>query len=237
MAPAELWGDDFIQGVNMWQAEDSSAFVSHYATTEPITFPLSEGKTIAPGESLILTSPEHLITMMSRFAVGEPDFESPMLATQCISVIDPTRAPAGMHTVDIFAYAPFPLKQGPAHWDVIKDEAADRYLNFLRRFAPTLTDDKILARFCETPLDIWRRNPLFWHGSIHGGLIGPSQSGAMRPVPGWADYRMPIPGLYLTGASSHPGGSVSAAPGRNAVMVMFKDFGTSIPEVLRKKTK
>ena len=99
------------------------------------------------------------------------------------------------------------------------------------------TDDKILARFCETPLDIWRRNPLFWHGSIHGGLIGPSQSGAMRPVPGWADYRMPLPGLYLTGASSHPGGSVSAAPGRNAVMVMFKDFGTSIPEVLRKKTK
>jgi phytoene dehydrogenase-like protein len=237
MAPAELWGDDFIQGVDMWQPEDSSAFVSHYATTEPITFPLSGGQTFAPGESLILTSPQHLITMMGKFAIGEADFEEPMLATQCVTVVDPTRAPAGMHTVDIFAYAPFQLKEGPEHWDKIKDEAADKYLKFLRRFAPTLTDDKIMARFCETPLDIWRRNPNFWHGSIHGGLMAPCQSGDMRPVPGWADYRMPIPGLYQTGATTHPGGSVSGGPGRNAVMVMFKDFGTSIPEVLRKKVK
>jgi phytoene dehydrogenase-like protein len=237
MAPAELWGDDFIQGVNMWQGEATSAFVSHYATTEPITYPLSDGSTISPAESLITTSAEHLIDSLSQFAVGEPDFEAPSLATHCMTVVDPSRAPAGMHTVDFLSFAPFHLKEGPEHWDVIKEEAADRYLNFLRRFAPSLTDDKILARFCETPLDIWRRDPLFWHGSIHGGLMGPSQSGAMRPVPGWGDYRMPIPGLYLTGASTHPGGSVSGGCGRNAVMVMFKDFGTSIPEVLRKKVK
>ena len=237
MAPAELWGDDFIQGVNMWQGEATSAFVSHYATTEPLTYPLSDGTTIAPAESLILTSPEQLITSLAKFAIGEPDFEAPSLATHCMTVVDPTRAPAGMHTVDFRSFAPFHLKEGPEHWDEIKEEAADRYLNFLRRFAPTLTDDKILARFCETPLDIWRRDPNFWHGNIHGGLMGPSQTGAMRPVPGWGDYRMPIPGLYLTGASTHPGGSVSAGPGRNAVMVMLKDFGTSIPEVLSKRTK
>ncbi len=237
MAPAELWGDDFIQGVNLWQGEASSVFMSHYAITEPLTYTLSDGKTIAPAESLILTSSDRMVKMMGDFAVGEPGFEEPSIATACMTVVDPTRAPAGVHTLYVLAYAPFRLKQGPEHWDEIKEEAADRYLNFLRRFAPGLTDDKILARFCETPLDIWRRDPVFWHGSIHGGLMAPSQTGAMRPVPGWADYRMPIPGLYQTGATTHPGGSVSAAPGRNAVMVMFKDFGTSIPEVLRKRTK
>jgi phytoene dehydrogenase-like protein len=57
----------------------------------------------------------------------------------------------------------------------------------------------------------------------------------MRPALGWAQHRMPISGLYQTGATTHPGGSVTGAPGRNAAMVMLKDFGTSIEEVVRKK--
>jgi phytoene dehydrogenase-like protein len=75
-----------------------------------------------------------------------------------------------------------------------------------------------------------------WHGSIHAGSTGPAQSGALRPVPGWAQHRMPVPGLYQTGATTHPGGSVTGAPGRNAAVVMLKDFGTSIEQVLQKKT-
>jgi phytoene dehydrogenase-like protein len=46
---------------------------------------------------------------------------------------------------------------------------------------------------------------------------------------------MPIPGLYQTGATTHPGGSVTGAPGRNAAIVMLKEFGTSIEEVMGKK--
>jgi phytoene dehydrogenase-like protein len=46
---------------------------------------------------------------------------------------------------------------------------------------------------------------------------------------------MPIPGLYQTGATTHPGGSVTGGPGRNAATVMLKDFGTSIEEVVGKK--
>ena len=52
-------------------------------------------------------------------------------------------------------------------------------------------------------------------------------------MPGWADYRMPISGLYQTGATTAPGGSVTGMPGRNAAMVMLKDFGTSIEEVVK----
>jgi phytoene dehydrogenase-like protein len=47
---------------------------------------------------------------------------------------------------------------------------------------------------------------------------------------------MPIAGLYQTGATTFPGASVSGGPGRNAASVMLKDFGSSIEEVLKKKT-
>jgi phytoene dehydrogenase-like protein len=67
-----------------------------------------------------------------------------------------------------------------------------------------------------------------WHGSCHGGDAGPAQSGELRPVPGWASHRMPIGGLYQTGATTHPGGSVSGAPGRNAATVILADLGRSI---------
>jgi phytoene dehydrogenase-like protein len=236
MAPAELWGEDFIANVDLWQGEPS-AFLSHYALTEPPEFKLQNGKTIIPAESLILNSPESLFKLAYNVAVGEVDYEAPHQAMTCMTVLDPTRAPKGVHTMYFLSFAPFHLKEGPEHWDVIKEEAADKFLKFARRFSPNITDDKILARFCESPIDIWRRNPNFWHGSIHSGQMDAAQTGLMRPVPGWADYKMPIPGLYQTGATTHPGGSVSGAPGRNAVMVMLKDFGTSIPEVLSKKVK
>jgi phytoene dehydrogenase-like protein len=46
---------------------------------------------------------------------------------------------------------------------------------------------------------------------------------------------MPVPGLYQTGDTTYPGGSVTGAPGRNAAVVMLKDFGTSIEEVVNKE--
>jgi phytoene dehydrogenase-like protein len=56
----------------------------------------------------------------------------------------------------------------------------------------------------------------------------------MRPAPGWAQHRMPINGLYQTGSCTAPGGGISGVPGRNAAMVMLKDFGTSIEQVVGK---
>jgi phytoene dehydrogenase-like protein len=140
-----------------------------------------------------------------------------------------------MHTLKVLGFHPYMLKEGPEHWDAIKDQVADATMKYLRQFAPNLTEDKILARFVESPLDIERMNPHFWHGSIHAGAQTPAQLGPMRPVPGWAQHRMPIPGLYQTGATTHPGGSVTGGPGRNAATVMLKDFGTSLEEVNAKK--
>jgi phytoene dehydrogenase-like protein len=46
---------------------------------------------------------------------------------------------------------------------------------------------------------------------------------------------MPIPGLYQTGGTTAPGGSVTGQPGRNAAIVMLKDLGTSLEEVIGRK--
>ncbi len=145
----------------------------------------------------------------------------------------PSQAPDGKHILKVLGMQPYDLKEGPAHWDAIKDEVAEANLNWLRRFSPNLTDDKILARVVESPLDLERRNPHNWRGSCHGGAQNAAQAGPLRPAAGWAQHRMPIPGLYQTGATTHPGGSISGGPGRNAATVMLKDFGTTLDEVVR----
>jgi phytoene dehydrogenase-like protein len=232
MAPKDLWGHDFLDGVDTWEGEISE-IVAHYATKEPPKYPV-KGGTLAVCESAILVSSARLLRYAYDYPNATVGLDDPPLTIFCSTVADPSRAPAGMHTLKVIGLQPYDLKEGPNHWDAIKEEVAEANLKYLRRFAPNLTDDKILAKFVVSPLDIERRNPHMWHGSVHSGSSEPSQSGNMRPMPGWAQYRMPIPGLYQTGACTYPGGSVTGAPGRNAAMVMLKDFGTSIEEVVKK---
>jgi phytoene dehydrogenase-like protein len=234
MAPRELWGQDFIDGVDTWQAEHAM-FVTHYATTEAPRFAV-DGGTLSPVESGILVEPERALRFAYDDARGVVNLENPPLQIICCSSADATRAPQGMHTLKVVGWQPYELKEGPEHWDRIKNEVSNAYFDYLGRFAPNLTRDKILARFVESPLDLERMNPHFWHGSAHAGAQNAAQTGAMRPMLGWAQHRMPIPGLYQTGATTHPGGSVTGAPGRNAATVMLKDFGTSIEEVVSKQS-
>jgi phytoene dehydrogenase-like protein len=210
-------------------------FVSHYATTAPPVFPLEGGGTISPAETGLLVSPERALRVAFDDACGNINTEDPPMHCICCTSADPTRAPAGMHTLKLVSWYPYDIKQGPEHWDVIKKQVAEANLRQLRRFCPSLTPDKFLGEFIESPIDFERMNPHFWHGSAHGGAQNAAQTGPMRPMPGWAQHRMPIPGLYQTGACTYPGGSVSGAPGRNAAVVMLKDFGTSIEAVVSKK--
>jgi len=230
MAPRELWPQDFLYGVETWEGEVSEV-VTHYALIEPPKYPI-QGGTISPSESAIVASSERMLRFAYDDENGVSNIDEPPISVFCSTVADPTRAPAGMHTLKVLGFHPYNLKEGPKHWDAIKDQVSDAQLNYLRKFAPNLTDDKILGRFVMSPLDLERKNPSMWQGSIHGGSSDPSQSGAMRPMPGWAQYRMPVPGLYQTGDCTYPGGSVTGAPGRNAAVVMLKDFGTSIEEVV-----
>jgi phytoene dehydrogenase-like protein len=234
MAPSDLWGEDFLEGVKLFEPEHAM-FSFHYATAEPPKYRLAGGGTISTCEAAFLSSPERVLRLGYDNARGIVDMDDPPpLQVVSATVADPSRAPAGFHTLKLEGTMPYALKEGPEQWDNIKDEVAEGMLNYLRRFAPNLTPDKILGKFLESPLDIERMNPAMWRGSAHHGANNAAQSGAMRPVPGWAQYRMPISGLYQTGGCTAPGGSITGVPGRNAAGVMLKDFGTSIEEVVRK---
>ena len=108
----------------------------------------------------------------------------------------------------------------------------DKLLDHFRKFVPTFTEDVILERMVKSPLDFERLNPHMVGGTPHGGDRGLTFSGAHRPAPGWAQHRMPIEGLYQTGGTTHPGGSITGAPGRNAAWVILDDLGQSIESVL-----
>jgi phytoene dehydrogenase-like protein len=230
MAPADAWGEDFLFGVETWQP-GVSMFVTHYATTEPPVFRADQGlvTSVAAGTP---GSVERMLRVGADFAAARVATEDPVLLVVCPTVADPSRAPDGKHTLKVIGFQPYRLPEGPDHWDEIKARVSEANLEQLRRYAPNLTEATILERVVKSPLDLERFNAHNWHGSCHGGDMGPAQSGALRPAPGWAQHRTPIEGLYQTGATTHPGGSVSAAPGRNAAMVMLADFGTSLQEVI-----
>jgi len=76
-------------------------------------------------------------------------------------------------------------------------------------------------------------NPAMWRGSAHHGREHAAQSGAMRPVPGWAQYRMPFPPLSKPEPARHPAARLPDCPAKCG-NGYAQDFGTSIEEVVRK---
>lgn len=231
MAPKRLWGDHFVDNVRLLQPE-YAMFAFHYATSVPAEYELADGSTISPAESVLMADPERILRSDYEHATGEINLDGLPLQIVCPSIADPTRAPAGYHTLKLEGNLPYTLKQGPQHWDNIKDQVAADVFKYLGKFCPRLNEDKILASFIQSPIDIERMNPAMWRGSVHGAAYGAAQSGTMRPVPGWAEYRMPIPGLYQTGSCTAPGGSVTGRPGRNAAVVILEDHGSSIEEAV-----
>ncbi len=223
MAPAEAWGEDFRYGVDTWQP-GISMFVSHYATTAPPEYLTGDGHVSAVASGTP-HSADRMLRLGTDFRAGRIATDEPVLLVLCPTVADPSRAPEGRHTLKVVGFQPYELAGGPGRWDELKAAVSGANLGELRRHAPNLTDEVILASAVKSPLDLERMNEHNWHGSCHGGDAGPAQSGELRPVPGWASHRMPIAGLYQTGATTHPGGSVSGAPGRNAAMVMLADLG------------
>jgi len=231
LAAPQAWGEDFLAGIDEWRP-GVSMFVTHYATTEPPRFAVDSG-TVEAVASGTADSVDRLLRVGWDVRRGAVAVDEPPLLVVCPTVADPSRAPEGQHTLKIIGFHPYELADGgPERWEDVKDDVSLANLEHLRRYAPNLTDGTILAELVKSPVDLEQLNEHNWRGSCHGGEMSPAQSGGLRPVPGWADHRLPIAGLYQTGSTTHPGASVSAGPGRNAAAVMLKDFGTSIEEVV-----
>jgi phytoene dehydrogenase-like protein len=107
----------------------------------------------------------------------------------------------------------------------MKDEFADRCIDSIALYAPNIRD-AIIHRQVISPLDMEREYGLTGGNIFHGDMTV-DQLFFMRPVPGWAQYRTPIKGLYLCGSGAHPGGGVMGAPGYNAAREVLKDWRMS----------
>jgi phytoene dehydrogenase-like protein len=145
------------------------------------------------------------------------------------SLADPSYAPPGKHVAFWWPWAPYDLDGDAANWDARQHEIAELMLDQWADYAPNLRPatgtGPVLGRRLFSPLDIERGCVTMVRGSHHVGAYEPAQLGGNRPVPELGRYRTPIVGLYLCGASSHPGGSVSAAPGYNGANAIAEDLG------------
>ena len=146
----------------------------------------------------------------------------PLLELTIPTMYDPSLAPPGRHIMGIFLqYAPYTLREND--WDTLREPYADHVMSLIEEYAPNIRSI-VLARQVLTPLDLERRFGLTG-GNIFHGEMSLDQMFVMRPVAGWARYRMPIRGLYLCGSGAHPGGGVMGAPGYNAAKAILKDAG------------
>lgn len=222
MAPAAAWPEEFHYGIDTYDT-GVPGFATYYCTTAAPAFASPHGPRSAVSAGLA-GWPQDMIQLGADLRAGRYVADPPWVLVATPTLVDPGRAPAGQHTVKILTPQSYRLPGGQ-DWDEVKEEHARRLLATVRRHAPNLTDEVILGHLTKSPADIERLNPHMIHGAFHGGNRGPAFSGALRPAPGWASHRMPIPGLYQTGGSTHPGGSITGAPGRNAAIVLLTDLG------------
>jgi len=172
------------------------------------------------GLQLLCRSRNELDSAYGDFMAGRPP-ENPVPLAMTFSALDPSLAPKGKHVMFVWGqYHPYELRNGE-HWDEIADREADKLLAAVDRYAPG-TSDKVLDRYIQTPLEIERL-----HGHHRGNVMhlemSLDQMFFFRPLPELSRYRVPsLDGLYLTGASTHPGGGVWGASGHNTAKVMLK---------------
>ncbi len=138
------------------------------------------------------------------------------------SIMDPTMAPPGKHYMSIFVqYVPPMLADGP--WTPDKRDAFGKtVIDMLSEYSPDLKD-LILHMEVRTPHELEEEVGLT-EGNIFQGELTMDQIMFNRPVPGWAQYRMPVRNMYMCGSSTHPGGGVMGAPGANAAREIIADL-------------
>ena len=203
MAPSELWGDDFLYGIETYDGGISS-FAQYYATTEPPRFVAPSGGagggTQTAVSAGVVAWPEDVLQAGRDVREGKLLHARWMLAATP-TLVDPARAPERQHTVKLLTMCPW----NDGDWGAISPPRPP--CRYPRRAAPRRAEHDSRhdpRRVRQEPgLDIERHNEHMWHGAIHGWrsqlcerLLDAALSRA------GAQHRMPIPGLDQTGATT-----------------------------------
>lgn len=160
-------------------------------------------------------------------SIGRIPIEDPSMYIVVPSVLDPSLAPEGKHTLWIEYFVPYQIAgaegtgiNGTGWTEELKNQVADRVMDKLADYAPNVKSS-VIARHLESPPELERRIGVSKGNYYHLDMTL-DQMMFFRPLPELANYQTPIEGLFLTGAGTHPGGSISGLPGRNAARVILK---------------
>jgi phytoene dehydrogenase-like protein len=145
----------------------------------------------------------------------------PIVELVISSTLDDSLAPRGQHVASLFCQHVHPDVEGG--WDAHRDTVARLMIATVDQAAPNFARS-VLGYRALSPLDLEREFGLVG-GDIFHGALGPDQLFSARPLLGQGNYRGALPGLYLCGAGTHPGGGVTGLPGRNAAREIAKDLG------------
>jgi phytoene dehydrogenase-like protein len=138
------------------------------------------------------------------------------------STLDDSLAPPGRHVASLFCQHVAPQLPDGESWDAHRERVADLMIETVNRFAPNFKAS-VLGRQIMSPLDLERTFGLVG-GDIFHGRLQLDQMLSARPMLGYGNYRGPLPGLYMCGSGTHPGGGVTGAPGHNAAREILADF-------------
>jgi phytoene dehydrogenase-like protein len=137
--------------------------------------------------------------------------ERPFLLFGQMTTSDPTRSPSGTESAWAYTHVPVGTVDDPAALEA----HVDRMTAAIERVAPGFSA-KVLASSVQSPADLEQADSNLAGGAINAGTSAIHQELVFRPVPGLGRPETPVPGLYLAGASAHPGGGVHGACGWNA---------------------
>lgn len=198
------------------------------------------------GSVLIADSVKQIEKAHSEPILGKIPDSDPSMYVVMPTMLDPSMAPDGKHTLWIEFFAPYQIEgaegtglKGTGWTDDLKHKVADRCIDKLAEYSPNIKNS-IIARRVESPAELSERLGAFKGNHYHIDMTL-EQMVFFRPLPELANYKTPINGLFLTGAGTHPGGSISGMPGRNCARTFlfhqqplnqtFKDAGNSVKAI------
>lgn len=178
------------------------------------------------GSVLIADSVKQVELAHSEPSIGRIPDADPSMYVVVPTMLDPSMAPEGKHTLWIEFFAPYQIEgkegtglNGTGWTDELKNKVADRVIDKLAEYAPNVKNS-IIARRVESPAELGERLGAYKGNYYHIDMTL-EQMVFFRPLPELANYKTPIEGLFLTGAGTHPGGSISGMPGRNCARVFL----------------
>jgi beta-carotene ketolase (CrtO type) len=218
------------------------------ALSEPLRFEHHQHRDeYLTGSVLIADSMKHVELAHSEPNIGRIPDSNPSMYVVMPTMLDPSMAPEGKHTLWIEFFAPYQIEnaegtglKGTGWTDELKNKVADRVLDKLADYAPNIKKS-IIARRVESPAELGERLNTI-KGNYYHVDMSLEQMIFFRPLPEIANYKTSVESLFLTGAGTHPGGSISGMPGRNCAraflhskqpfMQMFKDAKNSLQSTL-----